>query len=80
LPRPVTIAIVLSPASIASSTPYCKSGLVNTGNISLGMALVAGKNRVPYPAAGNKHFLIIFYPKYIIVLRAILYKKVTYRK
>jgi hypothetical protein len=28
------------------------------GSISFGMAFVAGKNRVPYPAAGNRHFLI----------------------
>ena len=28
------------------------------GSISFGIALVAGKNRVPYPAAGNRHFLI----------------------
>jgi hypothetical protein len=28
-------------------------GLSTTGNISLGWALVAGKKRVPRPAAGN---------------------------
>lgn len=28
------------------------------GSISFGIAFVAGKNRVPYPAAGNRHFLI----------------------
>ena len=33
-------------------------GLVTIGSISFGIAFVAGKNRVPYPAAGNKHFLI----------------------
>ena len=57
---PVTIAIVSMPASIASSTPYCSSGLVSTGSISFGIALVAGKNLVPYPAAGNRHFFINF--------------------
>ena len=35
------------PASMASSTPYCTSGLFTTGSISFGMLLVAGKNRVP---------------------------------
>ena len=35
-------------------------GLVNIGSISLGTALVAGRNRVPQPAAGKRHFLIIF--------------------
>ena len=29
------------------STPYCTRGLLTTGSISLGMLLVAGKNRVP---------------------------------
>ncbi len=47
LPRPVTIAQVVMPASMASSTPYCTSGLLTMGNISLGMLLVAGRKRVP---------------------------------
>jgi hypothetical protein len=55
----VTIAIVFIPASMASSTPYWINGFVRTGNISLGIALVAGKKRVPYPAAGKRHFEII---------------------
>jgi len=33
-------------------------GLVTIGSISFGIAFVAGKNRVPYPAAGNRHFLM----------------------
>src|SRR5580704_11864870 len=41
------------PASRASSTAYWMTGLSTTGSISLGMALVAGKNRVPIPATGN---------------------------
>jgi hypothetical protein len=28
------------------------------GSISLGIALVAGKKRVPYPATGNRHLRI----------------------
>ena len=28
---------------------------------SFGMDFVAGRKRVPYPAAGNRHFLIIIY-------------------
>jgi len=47
LPRPVTMAMPLMPASMASSTPYWISGLLTTGSISLGMALVAGRKRVP---------------------------------
>ena len=31
------------------------------GSISFGIAFVAGKNRVPYPAAGNKHLVSISY-------------------
>jgi hypothetical protein len=34
------------------------SGLSTTGNISLGIALVAGKKRVPKPATGKTAFLI----------------------
>jgi hypothetical protein len=41
------------PEAMASSTPYWMIGLSTTGNISLGMTLVAGRNRVPIPAAGN---------------------------
>src|SRR5712672_3537071 len=41
------------PASRASSTPYWITGLSTTGSISLGTALVAGRNRVPIPATGK---------------------------
>jgi len=43
----------VTPASIASSTAYWMSGLSTIGNISLGLALVAGRKRVPRPATGN---------------------------
>src|SRR5580698_4897556 len=36
-----------------SSTPYWMSGLSTSGSISLGCALVAGRKRVPSPAAGK---------------------------
>src|SRR5262249_9026544 len=38
---------------MASSTPYWMMGLSTIGSISLGCALVAGRKRVPSPAAGN---------------------------
>src|ERR1051326_6664719 len=41
------------PAAMASSTPYWMMGLSTSGSISLGCALVAGRNRVPNPAAGK---------------------------
>src|ERR1700739_611970 len=41
------------PASRASSTAYWITGLSTTGSISLGMALVAGRKRVPMPATGK---------------------------
>src|SRR5277367_3402105 len=53
LPRPVTMIMFWIPEWIASSTPYWISGLSTTFNISFGWALVAGRNRVPSPAAGN---------------------------
>src|SRR5947207_3072901 len=41
------------PAALASSIAYWISGLSTTGSISLGIALVAGRKRVPSPATGN---------------------------
>src|ERR1700709_1221072 len=41
------------PACTASSTTYWMAGLSTTGSISLGVALVAGRNRVPSPATGT---------------------------
>src|SRR5688572_13339153 len=41
------------PAATASSTAYWMIGLSTSGSISLGCALVAGRKRVPQPAAGK---------------------------
>src|ERR1700680_3139750 len=62
LPRPVIIKIWSQPEAIASSTPYWMIGLSTSGSISLGWALVAGRKRVPRPAAGNtalRTFIVI---------------------
>src|SRR6187455_720153 len=53
LPRPVMKTNCSIPASRASSTAYWMAGLSTTGSISLGIALVAGRKRVPIPAAGT---------------------------
>jgi hypothetical protein len=53
LPRPVTMTMLWIPDAIASSMPYWMSGLSTSGSISFGIALVAGRKRVPSPAAGN---------------------------
>jgi hypothetical protein len=53
LPRPVTMMIDSTPDSTASSTTYWMSGLSTSGSISLGEAFVAGRKRVPRPAAGK---------------------------
>src|SRR6266508_2748404 len=55
--RPVTRMISSSPEATASSTTYWMVGLSTSGSISLGWALVAGRKRVPSPAAGNTAFL-----------------------
>src|ERR1041384_7896254 len=60
LPRPVMMTIWSHPAASASSTPYWMMGLSTSGSISLGCALVAGRKRVPRPAAGNTHLRIFF--------------------
>ena len=51
--RPVTKIRSVMPAATASSTAYWISGLSTTGSISLGIALVAGRKRVPMPATGK---------------------------
>src|SRR6266498_2881038 len=51
--RPVTRMISSSPDATASSTTYWMVGLSTIGSISFGCALVAGRNRVPSPAAGK---------------------------
>src|SRR6185503_11482332 len=42
-----------APAVRASSTAYWMSGLSTIGSISFGLALVAGRKRVPRPATGK---------------------------
>src|SRR5947209_18112081 len=56
LPRPVTRMMLSTPEATASSTPYWMIGLSTSGNISLGCAFVAGRKRVPRPAAGKIAF------------------------
>src|SRR5215467_3263067 len=51
--RPVTRMISSRPEATASSTTYWMVGLSTSGNISLGWAFVAGRKRVPKPAAGK---------------------------
>ena len=41
-----------TPAATASATMYWMVGVSTMGSSSLGTALVAGRNRVPSPAAG----------------------------
>ena len=41
------------PEAAASSIAYWMIGLSTRGSISFGCALVAGRKRVPRPAAGN---------------------------
>src|SRR5688500_1758903 len=45
--------MVVRPAATASSITYWMIGLSTSGSISFGCALVAGRNRVPRPAAGK---------------------------
>lgn len=48
----IIIKISSIPDAIASSTTYWIAGLSTIGNMALGWAFVAGKNRVPNPATG----------------------------
>ncbi len=56
--RPVMKIMSVIPAAAASSTAYWISGLSTIGSISFGLALVAGRKRVPRPATGNTAFVI----------------------
>src|SRR5258707_4137112 len=49
----------VTPAAAASSTAYWISGLSTTGSISFGLALVAGKKRLPSPATGKTAFVTL---------------------
>src|SRR5512135_602282 len=60
LARPVISTTSSMPDETASSTTYWISGLSTSGSISFGEALVAGRNRVPRPAAGKTAFVISF--------------------
>src|SRR4051794_21507039 len=51
--RPVTKMKCSMPASLASSATYWISGLSTMVSISFGIALVAGRTRVPRPATGK---------------------------
>src|SRR5215471_9758959 len=53
LEEPVMNTSRRAPAASASSTAYWISGLSTMGSISFGLALVAGRNRVPRPATGK---------------------------
>src|SRR5579859_2417258 len=53
LPRPVTIMMFSIPDAAHSSTAYWISGLSTMGSIYFGCAFVAGRKRVPRPAAGK---------------------------
>src|SRR5436309_14056589 len=46
-----------TPEPTAASTPYWIIGLSTTGSISFGCAFVAGRKRVPRPAAGMTAFV-----------------------
>src|SRR5271154_5510225 len=51
--RPLTKIKSVMPAAAASSTANWISGLSTIGSISLGLALVAGRKRLPSPATGK---------------------------
>src|ERR1700761_8849697 len=53
LDAPVMNTSRVAPAARASSTAYWIRGLSTTGSISLGLALVAGRKRVPRPPTGK---------------------------
>src|SRR4051794_10388567 len=78
LPRPVMMMIWSQPAARASSTPYWMIGLSTSGSISLGCALVAGRKRVPKPAAGKMAFRTLIIAGIVAeLIPALLYNRGT---
>ena len=61
LPLLVIIKMSVIPALTASSTMYWIAGLSTIGNISFGIAFVAGSTLVPKPAAGITAFVIFIF-------------------
>src|SRR5215472_6023751 len=57
--RPVMKIMSTMPAAAASSTAYWISGLSTMGSISLGLALVTGRKRLPRPATGKTALLTL---------------------
>ena len=60
LPRAQIRITSRTPAATASSTMYWMVGVSTMGSSSLGTALVAGRKRVPRPAAGMTAFRMGF--------------------
>src|SRR5260221_10764818 len=58
--RPVMKTMSRIPAATASSTAYWMRGLSTIGIISLGLALVAGRKRLPIPATGKTALVTFF--------------------
>ena len=58
LPRPITMRMSVMPEATASSTTYWMTGVSTIGSISLGCDFVAGRKRVPKPAAGMTALVI----------------------
>ena len=63
LPFPITIRMSVMPEPTASSTTYWMVGVSTIGSISLGCDLVAGRKRVPNPAAGMTALRTFFMEK-----------------
>src|SRR5689334_20857167 len=66
------------PDATASSTPYWMIGLSTSGSISFGCALVAGRKRVPRPAAGKTAFRTLIIAGIVAeLIPALLYNRGT---
>src|SRR6476469_9900921 len=69
LPRAVTKMISSMPAPTHSSTISWMLGVSTIGSISFGIALVAGKNRVPSPATGKTALRTFFVMEFAFYAR-----------
>ena len=76
--RPVMIMMSSMPDAAASSTTNWIVGLSMIGSISFGCAFVAGRKRVPNPAAGITAFVIFFIATNISLLYSLLKNSILF--
>src|ERR687891_2198658 len=72
--------MLLTPDWTASSTPYWMTGLSTSTSFFFGCALVAGRRRVPSPAAGNTALRIVPVMSAILSQEPLIYDRARHAR